>query len=873
MVKQYQLKNGLQVLLIESHKSPVVSLQAWVRTGSADEAPREAGLSHFIEHLLFKGTRKFKMGEIAQIIEGSGGELNAYTSFDQTVFYMTLSKVFMRTGLEALADMMGFPAFNPSEIDAEREVVVEEMKRGQDSLGRQASQLLFKTAYGAHPYGRPVIGLEKIVRGVKPAVIQSYFDGRYNPKNMFLVISGDFDSADAKAMIQASFGELKGHPVRVVKRSKLQKTTQPKVKMETSKFEQSIAYLAWPIPKISHEDIPALDLLAFVLGAGETSRLVQRLRMQEPLVQSIGASTFTPKDEGLFLVSCSFADTDPQKIMTAVREEILSVLHEGVHPEEIRRAVTNMQSDEFYSLETVDGLARKFGNLEFYFRDVKMTERYLRIMRSLTSQDLQRVLKKYLKPESTIATALAGHKAQGVDVALKSFVSAYKKSLSQKPVKIKKAVAVKHATIPRFKALRQTPAIELIPLANGDRLLFRPSFETPVVSVRVAAQGGLRAEPDHQAGLCELVTRTWMGGTSHHSEEQLSKAVEGLAAGLSPMSGKNSVSMGMDVLSGAIPQMVDLWTEVLNEPTFPQAVMERERQIQIHQIEAKKDNPAQICMNLFAQKMFGQHPYSRDPMGTAASLNALNSQNLKDWWTRIFAKQKKVISVCGATEAKIWVDALNAIGGKTPQLAVVPNTQKIQYPASTVLVFERAEKEQTHLVYGYPGLTLFDERRYALQIMQSVLAGQGGRLFLELRDKNSLAYSVSPLRMEGIDGGYFGAYIGCAPNKTETALKMMREQFDRLGSELIPEAELDRAKRYIIGRNDIDLQRAGSISASILFNDLYGIDYNEAFNNAEKYRAVTAESIRSLAREIFGRASVVSTVGPRPLEMASQSSA
>lgn len=868
MTKQYQLKNGLQVLLIESHKSPVVSLQAWVRTGSADEIPKEAGVSHFIEHLLFKGTRKFKVGEIAQIIEGSGGELNAYTSFDQTVFYMTLSKNYMRTGLEALSEMMGYPEFDAGEIDAEREVVVEEMRRGQDSLGRQASQLLFSTAYGKHPYGRPVIGLEKIIRTINPKTIRSYFEGRYNPKNMFLVISGDLQVPETKAMIQEFFGNLDQHPVRKVRRPSVPKISKAKVKVDTSKFEQSIAYIAWPIPKISHADIPALDLLSFVLGSGETSRLVDRLRMKKPLVQSVGASTFTPADAGLFLVSASFANTDPHKIFAAIREEIMNLLINGATNAEIQRAVTNLRSDEFYSLETVDGLARKFGNLEFHFRDINMTERYLKIMRSLTSADLQRVIKKYLKPEATISTGLQGLKAKDLAGALKAFNVDFKKDLAKLPKKAAKAKPVKHAAVPRFKPSKQTPEIQLIPLANGDRLLYRPSFETPVVSVRVASLSGMRAEPVNKGGLCEMVTRAWMGGTADLTEQDISVQIENLAAGLSPMSGKNSMSMGLDALSTAIKPMSALWGQMLTQPTFPQEVIDRERQIQLHQIQAKKDNPAQICMNLFAQGMFGSHAYSRDPLGTSASLPGLTQENLRSWWTQNFMQQKKVIAICGATDAETWVDAFNQAMGKTPHLSLAPDSPKIVYPTSSVSAFEKSDKEQTHLVCGFPGLTLFDERRYALQIIQSVLAGQGGRLFLELRDKNSLAYSVSPLRMEGLDGGYFGAYIGCAPNKTETALRMMHEEFDKLCNVLVDEAELDRAKRYIIGRHDIDLQRAGSISAAILFNDLYGIDYNETFTSHEKYQAVTAEQIRDLARDIFGKPAVVSTVGPQPLEKA-----
>ena len=280
MVKKFQLKNGMQVLFQESHKSPVVSVQVWVRTGSADEGKGEEGISHFIEHLVFKGTRNFKVGEIASQIEGAGGELNAYTSFDQTVFYVTISKHFVDTGIRALAEMMGFPLFDAGEIDNEREVVVEEIKRGNDSLGRQASQLLFSTAYRTHKYRIPVIGYEKNVRGWSAKKIVSYYHSRYSPQNMFLVVAGDFDSKEMKAKVEKNFGEFKKYPMKKIKRAKEPAQTALRMKFEKSKFEQSITYMAWPTPSIRHKDIPALDVLSMVLGQGDSSRLVSKLRIE-----------------------------------------------------------------------------------------------------------------------------------------------------------------------------------------------------------------------------------------------------------------------------------------------------------------------------------------------------------------------------------------------------------------------------------------------------------------------------------------------------------------------------------------------------------------------------------------------------------------
>lgn len=865
MVTQFQLKNGLKVILVESHKAPVVSLQAWVRTGSADETPNEAGLSHFIEHLLFKGTRKFAVGEIAQIIEGSGGELNAYTSFDQTVFYMTLSNQFLHTGLEALSDMMGFPKFDPKEIDLEREVVVEEMRRGQDSLGRSASQLLFSTAYSGHPYGRPVIGFEKIVRGVSAKSIERYFQSRYVPRNMFLLISGDFQKTEIKGQVKEFFGELPDRKLKKVKRPKAKAVSKPRLKVMTSSFEQSICYIAWPVPPITHKDIPALDLLSFVIGGSESSRLVQKLRLEEALVESIGASTFTPSDRGLFLISVGYGETPLSVITTKINEELEKVFRGEIGAEEIQRAVTLLSSEEFFSLETVDGLARKYGHLQFHFNDLRMTEKYLKQLRAVTVADLVATAKKYLDPEKISATILTKKPIPEQEKALKEFLKDYKMAYKAKPEKLKRQKVVQQK-IPKLHLEKSSPETELIELPTGDRLLLRPSRETTLVSFRAATLAGTRLEPEGASGLSEMTSRVWMGGTKKRSELELATELERIAAGLNPLTGRNSLSLGLDVLSPFEKQGRDLFMEVLTEPSFSDEVFNRERSVLLRQIEMKRDNPGQIAGHIFMKALFGDHPYGRDSLGVPEDIQKLSAAQSKQWWTERYLSGRKHFVLCGAFDRQLWIDTITEFCEGQKSISNEKLKFQVQYPRSEIQVFEKAEKEQSHLIVGYPALTLTDDDRYTLQIIQSILAGQGGRLFLELRDKQSLAYSVSPLRMEGIEGGYFGAYIGCAPDKVTQANQMIRAEFAKLTNEKVSDKDLERAQRYIVGRQDIDMQKTSAIAGAILFSDLYGIDFNEPFQSDEKYWAVTKEDILRVSQKIFSQPAVAALVGPRDFE-------
>lgn len=861
MLKKIQLKNGLQVILAPSTKSPVVSVQMWVRTGSADEPRGVEGISHFIEHLVFKGSKKFKVGEIASIVEGSGGELNAYTSFDQTVFYVTISKSYFDTALDVISQMMGFPTFDSQEIDNEREVVIEEIKRGLDSLGRQASQTLFQTAFQKSAYRIPVIGYEKNIRKMSAKKIREFYQDRYTPPNMFLVVTGDFDLKEGQKKVEQYFNQLVKTPLKKFKRPKEPVQKKPRTKLVSTSFQQSICYGAWKIPGAGHKDIPALDVLAFVLGQGDSSRLVQRLRIQEPLVTSVGTGNYLPQEGGLFMLSLGLDKEKWPQIHPILNEEIQKIKNEGPTMDELRKAIVNLESGEHYSMETVDGLARRYGSVEFQFRDLKAFDRYFKALRQLTPKMVQQAAQKYLKPESfSVALTSQGNlKQTKSEVAkwIKSMQVKNKSKISASPKKPKLAV------IKKTKSQGQKSDIELLKLSNGSRLLIRESTETAVISAKMALPGGLRYESMTEEGLSELFSRTWVSGTKNKTEAQLFEEIDQIACGISPVVGRNSAGLSLDVLKTFEKQGADLFLESLFEPSLLPEPIEREKTLQLEQIKHKADNPGQIVFNLFLKEMFAGHPYSKDSLGQAEGLKTLTEQEVRGYWSRIFDPSKMHFVLAGNIDRKFWIEKIEGyLAGfknkKTSQINL--DLKKLE---TTKSVYEFSKKEQAHVLFGYRSFDLRDPRRYVMQLIQSILAGQGGRLFLELRDKESLAYSVSPTRLEGLEGGYFGAYIGCSPEKTEKALSMMKIEFEKLVNTKVPEEELDRAKRYMVGRHDIELQRTSAIASSLLYEDLYGLDYREIFNFHEKILPITADEIQKVAEQIFTGPTVTAVVGPK----------
>lgn len=866
MIKKYQLKNGLTVLLVESHKSPVVSVQMWVKTGSADEPHSLRGISHFIEHLVFKGSKKFGVGEIAATVEGSGGELNAYTSFDQTVFYVTISRQFLDTGLEVIGEMMARPTFLESEVNKEREVVIEEIKRSMDSSHRQASRLLFESLYKRHPYGEPVIGYEEIIRNVSRDEIVKFFETRYRADNMTLLIVGDFDTNEIKSKIAAQFADLKGGRTKSIKRPKTELPKKTKVNVRGTTFKENFLFLSWPAPAADHKDIAALELLAMILGQGDSSRLNRALRIDKQLVNYAGSSLFSPIDPGFFAISASLPPGSLKESLDGIGQEIAKILSQPPDQDEMNRAIVNLHSEQYYTMETVDGMARKFGHFEHLFEDYSHFEKFLKQARNTNPEDLQKVAKKYLKLERAVICALTPEEDRDTaEKEIKSWVQRVEFSAKRSKASTKKRVA--KTKLPKdwfpHATKQKGNAVEEITLAGGAKLLLRANFDTPVFTMRMGFHGGARIENQSEQGITELLSRTWVGATNSLTEPQLMENIENLAGSISAFGGRNTCGLSLTGLAPFTDPLLELFAQVLMEPALTAEIVDRERKMILEQLRVRHDNPAQQTILKFMSLLFRDHPYGRDPLGRPESLANLKGEVLSNHLARMRNQGNLTICAVGHFKRDDLVEKIEKLVSGLVKGESLYKKLPYSPPAKSVREFSSSAKEQTHLVIGYPGLSFSDPNRYALQVLEAVLAGQGGRLFTELRDKNSLAYSVSPLRMEGVEAGYFGAYIGCSPEKGPKAIAMLKEQFEITCDHKISDEELERAQRYLIGRHDIDLQRNSTVASALLFDEMYGLELNDIFQYGEKVMSVTADQVRLIAQKIFSGCEIISAVGPR----------
>lgn len=841
MIHQFTTSKGLNVIGVESHKSPVVSVQIWTRNGSADEAAGDEGLSHFIEHLVFKGTQKFKAGEIAARVESCGGEINAYTSFDQTVYYITISQEFYQEALAIIAEMVSTPTFDSEEVDREREVVIEEIKRSHDSLGRRASRNLFANFYEGHPYSVPVIGYEKNIRDVSVQRLKDFFAERYVAKNMFLVVTGQFDAQKLPEQVEKSFSFVKTQLPQKPKRKNTTPLDQKKCFVEEASFEEAVFYMAWPGIKIDHPDLATLECLSLILGQGASSRLYRVLRLEKNLVNSIGAGLWAPtQNEGFISVSGSLNVDKFEPVLEEVRLQIEKLLSEGVTTEELKKAKTNFFADEAYSLETVGGLARKYGGNFEATGDVNYHHTFHQHLRQVNEEQILAVARKYLQSERMLMTAMVPRDKEKIQKYFEKWQISPAKRTAQVPHK---------------------GAVASEKLKSGIKIFSRASKEAPVYNLRWAILGGSRLVPDEKAGLAELVGRVWSAQTKKRTEQEIREKTDALASSLYSFSGRNTFGMVADGLSEFQDEMAELLVEVAQEFSIQPQIVEREKAAMLETLKSRKDSPATIASLWFHKMMFANHPYAQDPIGTPETLSNVTSKDVQEYIEKN-KNNASVVAVSGDFDKKLWFEAINEI-----HLDFSKNKEGIHFPLQSLTQdqyhFEKLEKEQTHVIYGVRGLSLDSPERYTLQVLEAVLSGQGGRLFIELRDKASLAYSVSPLKMEGLGAGYFATYIGCSPEKVDTAIQMMKQELNKMAEQKISEIELQRAQNYLIGGHDIGLQKNSSLSSSIAFNEVYGISYNELFEYGNRIRTISSEDVQKLAQKLFSQKAVLSVVGPR----------
>ncbi|MFZ0917005.1 MAG: pitrilysin family protein [Candidatus Udaeobacter sp.] len=831
--QKWILPNGLTIIVQEDHTAPVASVQAWCATGSVDEDQHlGAGLSHILEHMLFKGTKTRSTNEIAQKIQDVGGYINAYTSFDRTVFWIDVPKDGVTTALDILADAMMNSTLPPKEYQKEQEVIRREFAMNQDEPDRVATLLLFATAYQRHPYRFPVIGEMEIYNQLTQEQVMQYYKTRYVPNNLTFLVVGDVDAQKVREQLTELF---KPYPEKSLQPVFVPAEPPQLGRREVhQEFATELTHLslAWHIPEVTNPDVPALDLLSTVLGDGRSSRLYRRVREEAGLAFGISAFSYTPGDPGIFGID---ATVDPKK-RDAAEELALRIVDEvkqaGVTAEELAKAKKITLSHQLGALTTMRGQASDIGSNWLLTRDLNFSRHYLDAVQKVTLDDIKRVAANYLTENNLTV------------ISLDPKGSLTGKAETEKPV--------------------TAGEVQKFDLSNGLRLLVREDPRLPLVGMGAVFRGGLLAETPETNGITRLMAKVLLKGTKTRTAEQIANEIEAVGGSVSSDAGNNSFSVSLDVMKPDVKLGVDLLSDVLLNATFPEKAVAREKEIQMAAIKQEEEQLTSVARDIMRQALFPQHPYALRSNGSVESVQKLTQKDLIEFRDRYMVAKNGVIYVFGdvkAAEVKQLVEQL--LSSMKPGALALTDAKPSMPLGKPETVEKRKDKAQGVIMVGFRGASLSSPDRYALELIDEASSDLGSRFFVRIREQMGLAYYVGASQMQGLVPGLFAFYLGTDPQKIEPVKTALLDEIHKLANDGLSPVELARAKKKLIGQQEIANQSNDAFGYHCALDEIYGLGFDYYKRLEDDVNSVTLDNIKQVAAKYFrDQPYVLATVRP-----------
>jgi zinc protease len=863
-VQETVLPNGLTVLVKEVRSAPVVSFSVWYRAGSRNEHTGITGVSHLLEHMLFKGTRQYRLGEIARTLFLNGAAFNASTYYDWTNYYATVAADRLELAMRIEADRMVNSRIDKADLDAEMTVVRSELEGGENSPGRLLWQAVVSVAFQAHPYNWPVIGWRSDVENVPRDAIYRYYRTHYGPGNAVAVVVGDVTAADALRLLRQHFG-----PIKAIPKPPEVYTVEPPQRGERRVAVRRsgslpMALIAWKAPPALHPDTYALDVLAGVLGEGRTSRLYQAL-VEKGVASRVDAGSPSLRDPFLFYVSATARPgVTAERLETALLEEVERVAATPITDEELARAQRRAEADFVFQTNSVTAQARQLGYWAM-IGDWRYLTTYLDRIRALTAADVQAVARRTF----SVDTRTVGH-----------FVPSDGGGPAPPPPREASARVERPKRGDRPIALPRAPAarapnrqVTRFALDNGIAVIVQENHATPTVALRASVPAGSLAEPRDRPGVAGFTAAMLSRGTEQRSALGFATALEDVGAGLGAGADTLATTITGHALTRDLDLVLDLFTEMLRQPAFPAADFDRLKSEALAGIAQSKTNPDRVAGVAFERAVYPPgHPLRPETFEESEkTIAAMTRDDLAAFHRRQYGPDRMIVVVAGDVAPEQVREALQKRLGDWPRN---PETQPIVPPdlslqaAPGALEIPIPDKSQASIIWGHAGgLRRSDADFYSTQVMALVLGGGAltSRLSTSIRDDQGLAYSVYGYFDASLFPGPFRVVLGTNPANARKAVAALESEMERIRRDGVTPREVDEAVAYLTGRFPLRLETSAGVAEILWAMEFFnlGADYIDRY--AGYYRAVTVQQVNEAARAHLhpDRATVV-VAGPLP---------
>lgn len=837
------LPNGLRVYLKPIPSFPVVTTMVAYKVGSADEDLENTGLSHYLEHLMFKGTDKLKPGDIDRFTLRNGGANNAYTTTDYTVYHFDFAADRWEAALDIEADRMRNLRIDAKhEFEQEKGAVIAELERNEDRPWDLEEKTIFPLLFGKKgPYGHPIIGERQHVRGASAAIIKAHYDKWYHPNNAALVVCGGFDADKAMAKIKALFGPIPKGPI-LERRPVVDSPRKGPVAQEfTSRNSKTPRLLmGFNTCRIGEPDHYALDILQSILAVGKTSRLYKKLVEGEEMATTVGSSNSTGRYPGWFSVEVEvIPDKDRKKAEELVLAELKKLRDEPISARELKRVQRGLLRGAIFSRESAHELADSIAR-GVTTNDLDFLKTYLPKIAAVTVDDVQRVARKYFDPDKRVAVWSVPRGEQEGKLPSKAPLARSAPRLAR---------LASNAGGPSSPSLKEA---QRVVLDNGLTLLLLENHRLPAVVVDTLVDRIRELEPENKAGVAALTGRLLEEGTGKHTGPEIAELIEDAGGDLDLGATGGTVR----VLSPDLSLGLGLLVECLTQPIFPKEAFEREKEDLLASLENEEQQPETRAELMFHELVYGKHPYGRSSFGRRESLQALTPADCADFHRRLFVPNNVTIAIVGDFDSKVVAAELKRLtaGWKSRPLpaAKLPEIPKI--PKFTQRILSMPEAAQLHFYLGHLGIRRDNPDFFKLLVMDYILGTGPGftdRLSARLRDRQGLAYTVRAEITSGArqEPGVFSCYIGTPPENFALVKRIFLEELDRIRHEKPKPAEVEDVKKYLLGVLPFQLISNERIAGLLIDTERYklGLGYLDDYRKA--IAAVTPEDVLAVAQK------------------------
>jgi len=823
----FKLENGQTVIIQEVHTNPIVTIDTWVKTGSINENDQNNGVSHFLEHLFFKGTTKHATGEFDKILESKGAINNAATSKDFTHYYITIPSKHFDLALDMHSDMLQNPLIPRKELEKERKVVLEEIAKDLNSPNSIVYNNLVEMMYINHPYKRKVIGTSNIIETITRDEIMDYFESFYAPSNMITVIVGDVDTNTVIDKVKTSFNTAnkKTPQIKYPKEKPIPSLLR---KIDYTETNSGYMLIGFRGVKITDKDSYALDVLSTILGSGRSSVLYQNIKDKKQLAFNIAASNGTFKDDGIFYISANFIPENYQKLEENIFLELLQLQKYGVTPEQVDLAKSIIERETYYSRESISNIAQEIGYTMVTTNDIDFYENYIDNIKRVSTNDVIRVAKKYLNINKAAISVVLPKQDNEVKIS------------NIKP---------HDSTAKLISTNSETQKYEL---ANGSILLLTPNETNDIIAISINAKGGEFIE--NIAGIGKLTASVITRGTKKYSAIELSQIMEDNGIKITPSSKGDVFSINVLTTKPQIEKTFELLNEIVNNATFNDYEIEKVRSEKINNIKKNRDLPLQLALEEYNTIIHQGSVYSNSTKILEKTYPQITKQNLIGYYNSIFNPQNLVISINGNIDKDYTIKELNTIfkqknnGTFDYNNVFVPTIQKQRI--STQI---SPNTKTAWIFLGWQTDGVQNLKEYAtLQVIDSLLgSGMSSRLFKNLRDQEGLAYQIGSSFSPNIKKGHFVVYIGTNPKNLDYSKSKLFNEINKLKTEYVGTKELQEAKDKLLGQFVISQETNSEKASSVGWFETSGRGYEFKNTYPELINEVTENDIIEVANKYF----------------------